>query len=295
MGILDKIKRKHSTGHHAAKLKTNAATLQNAEVLAMMSERSQMNDLIHELKHINRSLEKSSKVFKDAIERLNQGDNSSETIRILEHTNKSILALAQISDCRMEYYEYMINPIPSLSFQPQTVSIYREFEKIYKSLNDGWCDQKRYYNLKGESRSRFSTLRIVSIGIFILLENAAKYTLPDEEITIEFDEQKDSLTVKISNWGPLVTKEELAYICQRGFRGEEARKKEINRGDGIGLGVAKDIFEQCNVEFSVDSDDKNLRKVDDINYGKFCATLKFSPIKLQTSDNHPRRYRVSRP
>lgn len=237
----------------------------------LKQDREVTRDLIHELKAFNDRMDSSLNVLLKALEY-----EDYETIR---NTTLSIKALEELSTCRMELYEYLISPQSYESMASQGVSIYKEVEKLYKSINGGWSDQARIFKLTGNSYSRFKTKRIISVGLFIIIENAWKYTHPDEPIVIDFNEANSTLELTITNWGPLIESSEIQQIYQRGYRGSEARKCDKIKGRGLGLDIAKRIFATCDVNFEiVPPDNKNIKMNGEIRYTPFTVKLIFTPM-----------------
>lgn len=237
----------------------------------LKQDREVTRDLIHELKAFNDRMDSSLNVLLRALEY-----SDYDTIR---NTALSIKALEELSTTRMELYEYLISPQSYESMASQGVSIYKEVEKIYKSINGGWSDQARIFELKGNSYSRFKTKRIISVGLFIIIENAWKYSHPDEPIVIDFKEANSILELTITNWGPFIENSEIQQIFQRGYRGSEARKCDEIKGKGLGLDIAKRIFTTCGVNFQIiPPDNKNIKMNGEIRYTPFTVKLIFTPM-----------------
>lgn len=239
----------------------------------LASEREIAQDLIHELKKFHNRIDASAKALVSATEDYGY---QSQSVR-----NKalSIKALAELTNRRMELYEYQLSPESHEAMASQGVSIYKEIEKLYKCINSGDSDEKKDFKLEGESWCRFKTKRIVSVGLFIVLENAWKYTHPDKPIIIEFREKTSTLEVDIMNWGPIVTEAESQKILDRGFRSEEAKKNGGIKGKGLGLDIAKRIFSSCGVEFEIDTSNRSeIRYYENFQYTPFKVKLKFSPM-----------------
>lgn len=237
----------------------------------LKQDREVTRDLIHELKAFNERMDSSLNVLLKALEYKDY-----ETIH---NTALSIKALEELGTCRMELYEYLISPQSYESMASQGVSIYKEVEKLYKSINGGWSDQARIFKLTGNSYSRFKTKRIISVGLFIIIENAWKYSHPEEPIVIDFKEANSTLELTITNWGPIIEDSEIQQIYQREYRGSEARKCDEIKGKGLGLDIAKRIFATCDVKFEIiPPSNTNIKMNGVIRYTPFTVKLIFSPM-----------------
>lgn len=73
-----------------------------------------------------------------------------------------------------------------------------------------------------------------------LLDNAAKYTPPGGEVTVEVTPDGGEARVAVTNSGEGITPEDLPFIFERFYRGEKSRSRESG-GAGIGLAIVKEV------------------------------------------------------
>ena len=78
--------------------------------------------------------------------------------------------------------------------------------------------------------------------IINLLDNALKYSPPEEEIVISSDVRDDAVVVRIHNKGPGIAKEDMEKLFNKFFRGSDPVAART-RGSGLGLAIAKGIIE----------------------------------------------------
>jgi signal transduction histidine kinase len=110
-------------------------------------------------------------------------------------------------------------------------------------------------NLVGESYMKWEMYDIFDIVPFLLLDNALKYSPPDQTIDVKFREENNSfLSVNINSFGPNVKDEEIDLITDRKYRGSNASKFE-SAGGGYGLYLANLICNLHDVDLSVSSGD----------------------------------------
>ena len=76
-----------------------------------------------------------------------------------------------------------------------------------------------------------------------LVNNAEKYASADEKIVIKAELEDDCLLISISDNGRGIPPEELPFIFDSFYRGEQLRKSVIE-GSGLGLSICKYIVEQ---------------------------------------------------
>jgi len=78
--------------------------------------------------------------------------------------------------------------------------------------------------------------------IFILLDNAFKYSAPDTGVELTMrEEPKGRLEIAVADRGPGIAPGDEELIFNRFYRSQEARAKE---GSGLGLSIARWIIEQ---------------------------------------------------
>lgn len=76
-----------------------------------------------------------------------------------------------------------------------------------------------------------------------LVNNAEKYASTDEKIVIKTELEDDCLLISVSDNGRGIPPEELPFIFDSFYRGEQLRKSGIE-GSGLGLSICKYIIEQ---------------------------------------------------
>jgi signal transduction histidine kinase len=75
-----------------------------------------------------------------------------------------------------------------------------------------------------------------------LLSNAYKYTGDGGKITVMVQKDKAFAELMVADTGIGISKEELPYICEYLYRGDQSRDRKTG-GTGIGLSVVKAIVE----------------------------------------------------
>ena len=84
----------------------------------------------------------------------------------------------------------------------------------------------------------------------ILVENAAKYTQPGEEIILKVGKNNDEAYFSIQDNGIGMDEEDVPHIFERFFRADTARVRK-DGGTGLGLSIAKWIIDNHKGYFSV--------------------------------------------
>lgn len=86
------------------------------------------------------------------------------------------------------------------------------------------------------------------IAMFILFDNAVKYSPANKDIEIYFEtKDKNTTIVKISNYGPKILEDEKERLTERGYRGINSTVT----GQGIRLSVFKEICNKSNYPYKI--------------------------------------------
>jgi signal transduction histidine kinase len=82
-----------------------------------------------------------------------------------------------------------------------------------------------------------------------VLINAVRYTPPGGTVEIDCGRPGGELTLRISDTGPGIPREDLPHVFERGFRGKNVEEE----GSGTGLAVASDIAEAIGGDIRIES------------------------------------------
>lgn len=87
----------------------------------------------------------------------------------------------------------------------------------------------------------------------ILLDNAGKYTPAGGTVRVTTTRRRELVTIKVSDTGAGIPKEDLPRVFDRFYRSDEARAQGEG-GFGLGLAIAKGIVESMNGTISAESE-----------------------------------------
>jgi two-component system OmpR family sensor kinase len=91
---------------------------------------------------------------------------------------------------------------------------------------------------------------LLGSAFYNLIDNALKYTRPDDIIEIRAAEHNHLIQVEIADTGPGIPAEELPRIFEELYRGSNARERD---GSGLGLALVLRIIERHGGSVSVHS------------------------------------------
>ncbi len=87
----------------------------------------------------------------------------------------------------------------------------------------------------------------------ILLDNAIKYSNPDEKIIVRAYPVKNKVAISVQDFGAGIRASDLPYIFKRFYRAEASRTKTKVEGYGLGLSIAKTIVDMHNGTIDAES------------------------------------------
>lgn len=88
----------------------------------------------------------------------------------------------------------------------------------------------------------------------ILLDNAIKHTIDNENINVKMYKDKDYIIIEVINKGKEINKKDKEKIFERFYRADESRNRNDNRY-GLGLSIAKNIVTNHKGKISVNCAD----------------------------------------
>ncbi len=259
--VLSSIKKSRNQKHQTPNEPTRPATPQQITT----SNDSELIDFsLHEVRKFNRQIKRYSEEILHHIESIDK--------KTIEAKVKSIFASSSMMSIRLNIYDFEANPDIVTAQMPLSTSIYKKFDKARRILDVYAKDRGvKILPFDGNSYLEISAYQILDFLPFVIMENAIKYSPRDQEVSVKFEDDKESLTIITSSFGPLNTKEELRDIFGKRFRGEGAQIVD-NGGGGYGLYFGKLICDMHDIGITVDSD-QSYTNFNGIKYSTFTVTL----------------------
>ncbi|MBN9655338.1 PAS domain-containing protein [Halobacillus sp. GSS1] len=117
------------------------------------------------------------------------------------------------------------------------------------------ADQKQvklHASVQGNTKIQGDSSRLKQV-FMNLLTNAINYSGDEGEVTLEFQESENHVTIKITDNGVGIPKEEISRIFERFYRVDKARSRNSG-GTGLGLAIVKHIVEAHEGTIHVESE-----------------------------------------
>ncbi|HEV2292313.1 MAG TPA: ATP-binding protein [Tepidisphaeraceae bacterium] len=136
----------------------------------------------------------------------------------------------------------LVRPETILHGERSSTPIYEMVDRFVRSFRLLAGPHKRI-RLEGQSYRRPRCFDSVATLLFIILHNAIKYSIENQEIVIRVNDPGNYVEVSIESYGPAIRKEELDLVFTAGARGRHAREF-TTEGSGRGLYVAHMIAQK---------------------------------------------------
>lgn len=107
-------------------------------------------------------------------------------------------------------------------------------------------------NMGGNALYVTSDPTLLQRMLFILIENAVKYTPENGTVTINLRAHSDEVIIDVSDTGIGIAPEDLPHVFDRFWRADKVRSRELG-GTGLGLSIAKWIVEKSGGTIRVES------------------------------------------
>ena len=234
-----------------------------------------LDDTLHEIRKLNSQLKETTRRLTSALSYIR---NPTEQI---ESLNLDVYSITNLMSIRLDAYDLQVNPELNLDSGKRPIAIYKKVEKVYKCLRS--AAQKRNINIRlnGASHNQFNATNAIEIALFIIIDNAIKYSPNGKEISINFYESDDTLTLNIKNLGICPADHEKATLFHRGVRSKYVESIE---GRGLGLYLLKQICETNDIKLGVKIDSREHYFENGIRYAPFTICLEFNHMLITEVD-----------
>jgi hypothetical protein len=197
----------------------------------------------------------------------------------VDYQVQNIFGTSTMISTRLDAYDFHVNPDAFTIAQRKPIPIYRKFEKARHCVSVMASRSQVTIHFTGQSRLSVRGVPVLEILPFILLENAIKYSPPNQTIEVHFENTHGqsgtgTLEVSVSSIGPMLQPGEVERVFENKFRGEHARR--IKTGTGTGLHFAKLLCDLHDVQVRAESEHTPRLTIEDVPYSMFKILLSFS-------------------
>lgn len=197
----------------------------------------------------------------DIINKLS-GDTFIEKLESSDKSYKDLYNALELITSQLRMVDVIINPKSIVFGNKKVINIYRLFEKI-KILFGHLSTKKRDVNIKliseiwVDDSNCYESIEFIPL---ILLDNALKYSAPDSDIEIKFEQNQRNVKVSVKSIGPFVSDENKERIFDKFFRDKSAESFSKD-GIGMGLWIAQQILKAHNSKIYYYKDLRETRPI----------------------------------
>ena len=254
--------------------------LKEAQIQASVdAEKEALDNAMHEMRNLNNQLVSQADKLSNALNERHPDKN------YIENLGKNIYGLSNLMTVRIESYNLEVDPNSLTNQTLIPIPIFKKVEKVYKCLSKQIQEKHLNIKLAGKSYNRYEAGSILEIALFIILENAIKYSPSDQEIIVNFEEQQKKLQVSFQNWAIKPKSGEESRFTERGYRGKRILEQGEIDGRGIGFYLLNQICQYYKIDFSYcfNSETRSFNG-DGYVYSPFIVKLTFNNMITPSDD-----------
>lgn len=159
----------------------------------------------------------------------------------LQKLINDMLELSRLQSGEMAISKEMVNGKKLISDVMEYFEIYSEDMDVKFVLTENILNIPDFYS----NESRISQI------LFILLDNAFKFTLDDGYVKLDSVWNEDMIKVSVENTGEGISSEDIKFVFERFYKGDKSHNQ---KGSGLGLSIAKEILKNLGEEIYVNSE-----------------------------------------
>lgn len=217
---------------------------------------------IHEVRDINSDIYNIAYALNTA----NDGNSN------IQNDILRIVALSETLKIRIDFLDALTNPVIA-SARGGQIPIYRNFDRMRRSLKVSADSKNLTIIMKGQSQGRIHAIKLFDVIPYLVIQNSIKYSPENETIIIDIQENASEITVIVTSLGPKIDSDETSRIFTGGFRGRNA-KKHSTEGSGLGLFVLKELVEKHQNGIVVFYQEDDNLSINDIPYARTFVTIR---------------------
>ena len=243
----------------------DAGSLMEKRTLETMIE--SIRDLLHEARSLNGQIKNSI----DLLWETNSDEENIDYDLMIETLKNAHVSSFMISN-RFSYFDSVLNPALSIG-DPYPAVIFKKFDKMRKLLK-GYQRKNVWISVESPTQSNYKYNIYPSFEtlLFIILENAIKYSPNNKPVEVLFNEDNNLLDVTVQSIGPYCDENEILRLSEKGFRSDSAKMVQKN-GQGFGLNFAQKICNMHHIGLSFQC--TYSYKDHGVKYGIFSVVLHF--------------------
>lgn len=123
----------------------------------------------------------------------------------------------------------------------ETFNLSQMAEEVCNRLQ-GLAEEKRIEIKKSLDNVSLEANKVsITELISILLDNAIKYSHPEGKVIVNVEEKRGVAQIRVEDFGMGISTTDLPHVFNRFYRADLSRTKNVIKGYGLGLSIAKNI------------------------------------------------------
>jgi signal transduction histidine kinase len=213
--------------------------------LLEQTRRDYIANVSHELRTPISSIRAISETLSDNIE-LGKDKKQRYYLIILRESKRlqklinDMLELSRLQSGEMSITKSLING------KKLIIEIAEYFEIFSEDMNINFILTDKVLNIPDFYSNESRILQV----LFILIENAFKFTPDDGEVKLDAAWDNEVIRISVENTGDGISNEDIQFIFERFYKGDKSHNQN---GSGLGLSIAKEIIRNLGEEIYVSS------------------------------------------
>lgn len=193
---------------------------------------------------------------------LSGGDSLEEKFEHSPENIQTIYKSASLLKHHLDFMGYVSNPDSIKYGQKYSSAIYKFVDMLCRISKQETAKRHVKLRIKGVSYNKPKVYNSFSTLIFILLDNAIKYSYPNQDIIITVqDMPNNGVSIDFMSYGPIVPDHEIENIFKKHYRYiHPSLNSDKIKGHGFGLYMAKLIAHQHGFEIKYSSSPSTIQK-----------------------------------
>jgi hypothetical protein len=228
-----------------------------------------LDNTFHELRKLNQQLKRQTESLTKEINGYNPD------FQRIKYLGLNVFSTSRLISSRLNTYDFSLNPDLAIANVKKPTPLFKRFEKVIHCLRIESEQRNVNLHINGSSYKKIKANEVIELLPFLLIENALKYSPKNEHVNVKIAETEDQLQIRIVNWGPRPTDQEINTLTERGVRGRNA--SDIESGSGLGLFLSNFICEMHDIEFVIKIGDER-KYLNNKVYSEFIVDLKCTEL-----------------
>lgn len=184
------------------------------------------------------------------------GGSSEQKFESLSPTQQSLIKATELLHARLKLMPLLVNPAAAAYGQKRARPIHAVIESLVRALRPVAATRRIQVKQSGRSFNSPAIYDSFETVPLVILENAIKYSAPDQSVDIEIEDVGRGVRISISSFSPYIAPDERQKIFESGYRGTAAMRV-ADAGSGLGLHLARIVADAHGFRLLCETDERD--------------------------------------